>query len=336
MLTIPMCKLYLFTSKQSVIIMLILAVVVVFCLAAAPLHRHVTPLQELEESMLGDRITTDLNSISIYRDGLRSTLAFMTPGLKTLRPEGDRKVNVPPREAKEDVWNAWKGLLDYYLALESIRSYYKDFSMVKDKERRADSFLVYNASFLAQYRFALEFLEKADAYPELDTILNDPVPELGLSGKTYARFKFRFLHVARALEFAALQVQDKAFGSKNFPETRAFIKEDSEVILRMGRGTGEVLTLKNALKVIKDAGFQVWLPVQTGISQWMSDVKVRRLGRYLISQEQIHNMTSLLLPGDILLQRREWHLTGTTSAKSKEIEFVTLYRPHRASEVVPG
>ena len=32
---------------------------------------------------------------------------------------------------------------------------------------------------------------------------------------------------------------------------------------------------------------------------------------------------------------REWHLTGTTSGKSREVEFVTLYRPHRASDAVP-
>ena len=32
---------------------------------------------------------------------------------------------------------------------------------------------------------------------------------------------------------------------------------------------------------------------------------------------------------------REWHLTGTTAAKSKTVEFVTLYRPHRVSDAVP-
>ncbi|HLB73655.1 MAG TPA: heparinase II/III family protein, partial [Sedimentisphaerales bacterium] len=32
---------------------------------------------------------------------------------------------------------------------------------------------------------------------------------------------------------------------------------------------------------------------------------------------------------------REWHLTGTTSGKSREVEFVTLYRAHRVSDAVP-
>ena len=32
---------------------------------------------------------------------------------------------------------------------------------------------------------------------------------------------------------------------------------------------------------------------------------------------------------------REWHLTGSTSGKSKEIEFVTLYRPRRVGDAAP-
>jgi len=35
------------------------------------------------------------------------------------------------------------------------------------------------------------------------------------------------------------------------------------------------------------------------------------------------------------IKLREWHLTATTPAKSKAIEFVTIMRPHRAGEKVP-
>jgi len=35
------------------------------------------------------------------------------------------------------------------------------------------------------------------------------------------------------------------------------------------------------------------------------------------------------------IKTREWHLTATTSVKSKNCEFVALYRPHRANQSVP-
>ena len=36
------------------------------------------------------------------------------------------------------------------------------------------------------------------------------------------------------------------------------------------------------------------------------------------------------------IKLREWHLTATTPTKAKAIEFVTIMRPHRAGEKVPG
>jgi hypothetical protein len=36
------------------------------------------------------------------------------------------------------------------------------------------------------------------------------------------------------------------------------------------------------------------------------------------------------------IKLREWHLTATTSEKSNRVEFVTLYRPHRASDNTVG
>jgi len=35
------------------------------------------------------------------------------------------------------------------------------------------------------------------------------------------------------------------------------------------------------------------------------------------------------------IKMREWHLTATTTEKKKRMDFVTLYRPHRAEDQVP-
>ena len=36
------------------------------------------------------------------------------------------------------------------------------------------------------------------------------------------------------------------------------------------------------------------------------------------------------------IKTREWHLTATTESKAKNVEFVTLYRPHRKSDTPPA
>jgi hypothetical protein len=72
----------------------------------------------------------------------------------------------------------------------------------------------------------------------------------------------------------------------------------------------KTLTARNALAIVKKAGFTAWLPVQKGAAEAMGKTKVRRIGRNLISIAQTQAMIPRLQPGDILLQRREWHLSN--------------------------
>jgi hypothetical protein len=143
-----------------------------------------------------------------------------------------------------------------------------------------------------------------------DKVLNDPVVEAGLPGRMYAEFKFRFLNVLVASEFAALEILHKAAKGDTFPDTRAQIAEDASEIWRIGKGKGELLTAKNALTVVKDAGKRAFFPVQSGVARWMGDVRVQRAGAFLISPEQLQELLPKLEPGDILLQRREWFLSN--------------------------
>lgn len=53
-----------------------------------------------------------------------------------------------------------------------------------------------------------------------------------------------------------------------------------------------------------------WLPIQAGVSEWMGDTKLFRPGRSLISEKQIEALGARLLPGDVLLERREWYLSN--------------------------
>jgi hypothetical protein len=141
-------------------------------------------------------------------------------------------------------------------------------------------------------------------------LLNEPVPELGLPGGSYASLKFRFLSIARAAEFGALEALDRVSHNSRFPELRAAIAEDSRVVWIAGRGKGELLTAANGLSMIRRAGVAAFFPIQAGIAEWMGDTKVVRVGRSLISTQQVESVMPYLEPGDILIERREWYLSN--------------------------
>ncbi len=270
---------------------------------------EVTPLHKLRPPEQQQRIASDLKAVAVYRQGLAAAMAFarqqtnLFPAAKSAHPE------LPRREEKVVLWQVWKSTLDYLLALDALEQYHRDFYRLSG-ERRAQSFAAGYAAFLAEYRFNLEFIEAAERNPFLDTVLNEPVPELGLPAGTYAKLKFRVLNVAIATEFAARLALYQTLRGGAPGTLRTSMEQDADAILKMGRGTGELLTAKNALKVVKNAGDKAWFPVQAGVAEWMGDVKVHRVGRSLISPEQIRQLRPKLQPGDVLLTRREWYLSN--------------------------
>ena len=263
-------------------------------------------LQNLDAASLAVRTSEDAEALRIYRQGLISVLDYLENNPGMLVP--DNPV-LPSRAHKEVLWGTWKSYLDYHLALESVRQYYTDYWRLGDDASRRAAFRVLNASFLAQYRFSLQFIERVEGHPYADKLLNDPVPEMGLPGGTYADLKFRFLNVLRAGEFASLQVVQRALGVTE-DGLAPGIGEDEAVIWEMGKGRGEALTLQNALQVVKNKTFEAWFPVQAGVSRLMGDIKVQRPGRFLISEEQVQSLIPDLRPGDVIVTRREWFLSN--------------------------
>jgi hypothetical protein len=287
----------------------LVAVATIVAVATAILVLAASP-GNAEENTMQDRLMPDLEAIQEYRKGAAGVVSFVRSNPDIFRYRKGDVSQIPDRKRKEAIWDAWKALLDYYLALESIRGYYGVFYKIDDRKVSEEYFIAYYASFLAQYRNALEFIALMDEHDAADTILNEPVGEIGLPGRMYAKFKFRFLNVLIASEFAALEVLHKAAKGDTFPDIRAQIAEDSGEIWRIGKGKGELLTVKNALTVVGDAGKRAFFPVQSGVAHWMGDVRVQRGGAFLISREQLQELLPKLEPGDIILQRREWFLSN--------------------------
>ena len=286
-----------------------LAAVIVFFVAVSNAGDE-RALHKLPKAERAARIKGAFEAVRVYRKGLERALAFVKANPALFPTEQQAAARVIPREHKEKIWSTWQSLLEYNLALDSIGRYYEQFYSIRDKEHCRDAFLVEQMAFLAQYRFALDFIATAENDPTFDTVLNEPVPEIGLPAGSYAQYKYRFLHVGRATEFAAMRALQKYYGPTTVAGVSEAIEEDKGVIWKHGKGGGELLTLKNGLDIVKKKGVTVWFPVQAGVSEWMGDVKVRRKHRSLISEKQIHAMLPKLKPGDVMLQRREWFLSN--------------------------
>lgn len=286
-------------------------IILVICLIlSVPLIGSAADITALSTDEARLQIESDLNLLSVYRKGLASNTAFIA-GNKSLSPEKKSDAfRLLALNERETIRRYWQSTMDYYLALDSLGNYYHQYYKLKDKELKELSFLIFYEAFLAQYRFALESINILEKESSLDTLLNETMPELGLPKNTYRDFKFRFLNVARSMEFLALDTQFHAFKSTVSPSLKNQIQEDSQYLWKMGRGKGTELTLKNGLNIIQQTGFAAYLPVQSGVSEWMGATKVKRVHKSLISADQIASLLTVLQPGDVILERREWYLSN--------------------------
>lgn len=267
-------------------------------------------LTDFSKTELSLRQVQDTQAVNLYRRGLLAIIEYMNHHSDLFPQEKLSQPFILKDDARQEAREIWKSVLDHYLALDSIAALHNGFMKIKNKSQRRASFQIARAAMLAEYRAALDFITLAENNPAFDTLFNESVSELGLSDGMYAEFKFRFLNVFLAGEFAALEAVSPYFGASPDVELKQGIEEDRKKIWAAGKQTGPVLTFKNGIDILKKSGQKAWFPVQKGISTWMGDTKVYRKHSYLIKEAQIQKFKALLEPGDILLERREWYLTN--------------------------
>jgi hypothetical protein len=251
----------------------------------------------------------DVRTIRVTRQGMNDVISFMPSRSDVFPPVRLAKKRLLSRAQRQVALQTWQTFLDQVLVLDVLGGKYSKAYSAAEGAAKKQSFILSYAAFLAQYRYAMDFINLAEKNPALHIILNEPVPEIGLPENTYVDLKFRFLNVLRGAEFVRLNLLYNYYSSGKGLLAEE-INEDSQAIWQAGQGKGPQMTLGNALQIVQDTGFTTWLPLQKQVSEMMGDTKVWRSGKTLISKEQISEMRESLEPGDVLLERREWYLSN--------------------------
>lgn len=212
------------------------------------------------------------------------------------------------REERLALWGKWVTFLDYIVALDKTQADYKAaYSKATVKQNKDALFSVQYALFLMQYRFAMDTIFELEKHTATHIMLNEPVPELGLESGMYSKLKFRFLNIEIATKFMNYVVTSKTKPVKT--ALLDYINEDENYIWKAGTYKGPLETIKNGGVITKDTWKSLMFPVKKK-ALLFSRLRVRRGDSYLVSQDDQQEMQKRLLPGDILLERREWHLSN--------------------------
>lgn len=254
----------------------------------------------------------DLQKILASRRHMEAIVTFIDANSQIFsNSTGGDVAYYPTSEERLIILRTWQSFLDHVLFFDTMGGLYAEaYLQARDKAARSKAFAASFASFLAQYRFCLDYIERMERNPNLHVILNEALPEMGLKANTYSLVKFRFLNVIRGAQFASLAVFYTLYKEMIDDTIRQIIDQDLQTIWAAGKGKGPLMTVQNGAKILQDLGSKMLFPVQKSVSELMGEIKVKRRDKALITSEQIEQLARKIRPGDILLQRREWYASN--------------------------
>ncbi|MBI2930403.1 MAG: hypothetical protein HYY16_02020 [Planctomycetes bacterium] len=141
--------------------------------------------------------------------------------------------------------------------------------------------------------------------------MDEPAPELGLDGGLYDRLKWNVLHVVDVAKIPAGRAYYRHV-RPHFPVQDwldAWMDRTDGAVRRMLRRRAVRDIAANAMSIIKSKAFDVWFPLQKGLSLAIGHTLVRN-PEPLITRVQLDALRPRLEPGDIMLVRRSWKLSN--------------------------
>lgn len=265
-----------------------------------------SPLVIMGSGELQQEIIGDLNTYLMLRETADDlTQQFEANGLL------GRAVDTLSEEERLKIRSLWRDGVMAFLEADMLKEKYRGFMQIDYKVQpalHADAFFIAYASYICQYDACLKFCELADDNEFMETLLNEPGG--GIPADSYFVMKQRLTHPEVILRLNAGTAYYELV--KKDMTVSPELKKDFEA-RRHGffkrQGKNSELFIENPLDVLERNAFKAWLPVQKNVAVQMSYIRTAKR-EYFITPEILAEYRDRLQPGDILVERRNWHMTN--------------------------
>ncbi len=298
--------------KQTVL----LAVSVLLVMSLPPSASAQESIADVPKPQFPEYFRKSCSLLRAYSDNLEKTVVLLEKS-KVLKK--GREVDFDITE-KNTLNLLWGNSLDYIVAIDGLMNYYQTFYLLTNKRNHEDAFLVAYAALLAKYANSLKIIRQTIDNDLYEKTLNDTNQQYGIPSGMFARLKWNTIHVQDLTGVVAgyqyyqfLSDSYKKRGLVEAAETSWMfdsIQRNYDFIAREMNRSGVKYFAKNGLDIVKETSFKAWFPLQTHVSEWMGDTKVKRLHKTFIASDQINTMKQQMQPGDIVVERKNWYLSN--------------------------
>ncbi|MBX7097894.1 MAG: protein tyrosine phosphatase [Myxococcaceae bacterium] len=292
------------------------ALMLACALAAAPAGSP--SVYTLKDQSFTEQAKHDLSTLKQFVEGLERLQALVKKN-ESLFATKERRTYSP--DEKRTLLTTWGAFFSYFSSLESMRQRYWDFVTLSPTDSRHPwGFLVTHAALTSMLAHGTRFAAMTLGNQQLETLFDEPNAEFGVPAGSFAQFKEKALHVATSTQLFSgdtwapsaqlLLKRAKAFASPEvawaFERMQTNGKEAEKRLTRQG----PKLFAANALDIFKDSTAETIFPAQKNFAEWAGDTRVARVGKPLITREQLDALIPRLQPGDVVVVRQNWFLSN--------------------------
>lgn len=247
-----------------------------------------------------------------------------------------RKSELPlTTDERAKLLGLWAPYIDHELAFRSYKlRYLRRWSQAPDEVGQVRALVVGLAAQVAQMRGNVKLLTLVGGQTPIRAVLDEASADYGVSAGHFTRIQQQTAAPESYLLLQtgtnALKRRAKKLLATRPPPTKApcdpkapdfkmegCIADLIDKTLEAAVST-EALYDRRATKLIVNAVSShaaatiagAVSPMITEIALWMGDTRIRQAGKSLITRAQIDEMQKLMLPGDLVVERRNWYLSN--------------------------
>lgn len=224
-----------------------------------------------------------------------------------------------PEKAKE-LKEYYSRVLSNIHVLDNFIDEYKYFYQInafKYPELNMRAFLIAYSSFITKYKTVFDLSKEFNQFTE--GLLNEEIGEFG--NKTFYSLKYGLNHPDSVIQLntGIMYVnygeltQKTGLILKELPKNSLNLLDHSKKMYSQLFGDFDhsiKLSIKGMLDVFEKNTVQRWLPLQKEIAIAMGEAKLTTRHDYFITMEQVKDLHNKLEPGDVLIERRNWHMSN--------------------------
>ncbi|MBX7113588.1 MAG: protein tyrosine phosphatase [Myxococcaceae bacterium] len=260
----------------------------------------------------------DLNALRVYLRGMSRLMQQVNENQALFTTATAAPLSV---EQKRTVLSTWGALYGYFMSTEQIRQrYWKFVKLTPLDERHAWGYLLTHTALTAELAHGLAFAALSAGNSQLEVLFDEPNAEYGVPKGAFAAMKAKAVHAGTTTQLmtgAAWRPQALLALQKQKASLDLDVQWAVQELLRNGEAAkekllqkGAKLYLRNAVDILRDNALTAVFPVQKNIAEWMGDTRVARVGKPLISKEQVTQLLEKLRPGDIIVTRQNWFISN--------------------------